>query len=561
MTFPCHDEVRSLPDPSHPEGYSYYRQVYTHLLETFPQITHWVAWFRGAKSPWGLMAHITEDAFCENWKHEYEAIKPKLTKDILELHQSPAPYMFGVSKLIEVFKRVLEEVGRQDIQVCSGSWDSHYLNSFHAMVDRDVPVIPLDYSIRFGTKNFRDGIMKVSKEREVLPIIWAHHDDHSYIGRCYRPYDKLSAQLDEMGARSFGVIHWTMRPLDLYFKSTARQVWVHTRDEPLEVTCEHMARDLFGEALSGYLSHYLYLWVTAAPIFGAETGDNLMMDTFKLFDDEAQVIHYAKERLAYLENCPCPFDLDEDAHRWLEFYIDFERFVIAFHECFGVMRKARLSKLEEGRALLSEHDPKNVLEVYARHIRHGQTTTSEKAVLYSLATRWLPYYIELCQVFGLVPIRVRFGETQHDPLAVGAGQFTFYLDAHGEMWKQLGQRETGFNVLSIEEGDAHERKGIRIEDAYTVKLRSWFGKCLQSKPSLLKLHLLPTNSDYCLEVVYLGKEGQELDRSEFSGGERLSISLPKSLDIDQVRLHPTCSIVLMEYWLDCEKRTAPRHEA
>ena len=56
---------------------------------------------------------------------------------------------------------------------------------------------------------------------------------------------------------------------------------------------------------------------------------------------------------------------------------------------------------------------------------------------------WLPYVEAQRQALGLAPIRCRFGATQHEPQAQGAGRLSFYVDPERRLWRTLGARETG----------------------------------------------------------------------------------------------------------------------
>ena len=53
-------------------------------------------------------------------------------------------------------------------------------------------------------------------------------------------------ELTDAQASGFGIIHWTTRPLDLFFTSHAKQVWQSSQDEPLRTTCDEMAARSFG---------------------------------------------------------------------------------------------------------------------------------------------------------------------------------------------------------------------------------------------------------------------------------------------------------------------------
>ena len=82
-------------------------------------------------------------------------------------------------------------------------------------------------------------------------MIWAQHDDGNYIGRPYTPFPEFHAKLADAKAGGFGIIHWTTRPLDLFFASHTKQVWQSTKDQPLRTTCDEMAERSFGACPAG----------------------------------------------------------------------------------------------------------------------------------------------------------------------------------------------------------------------------------------------------------------------------------------------------------------------
>ena len=123
-----------------------------------------------------------------------------------------------------------------------------------------------------GTKPRAKCCVTPARHGAVVPVIWAHHDDGNYIGRPYTPFADFNARLADANASGFGIIHWTTRPLDLFFTSHARQVWAATQDEPLRATCRDMAARSFGASTRDKLGEYLERWVTDAPKFARETG-------------------------------------------------------------------------------------------------------------------------------------------------------------------------------------------------------------------------------------------------------------------------------------------------
>ena len=93
------------------------------------------------------------------------------------------------------------------------------------------------------------------------------------------------------------------------------------------------------------------------------------------------------------------------------------------------------------------------IEQYAIAARQGRISPGEKALIISLNLRWLPYFVAQRQALGLEPVRVNFQPTQHEPLAQGAGRNTFFFDSRGQIWKGLGEKETGVRVSSAVKRD------------------------------------------------------------------------------------------------------------
>lgn len=491
--------VKAFVHPEHPGGMAVYRQMIENLLEDFPQVTHLVAWFRGKTSPWGLLAHLRVSEMPAEWQSEYQQLEPGFTEAMRHSPAARPPYLFALAKIVQALRRILKEMGREDLELLCGSWDMAYLSSFHHFVDRRVPLMVLDYSLQFEHHDFEQTVRGVSGERELIPILWAHHDDHSHIGRSCVPVPRLSSRLERMGVSSFGVIHWTTRPLDLYFKNTCRQVWGATRNEGLLTTTRRMARHLFGENPGESLNDYLYLWITTSPFFGVETNQKFMSDRFKPFEDPTQQRLLARHRLSLLDATPETEALSDAGRSWLAFYRDAEEFVIRFQECFQVMQRCEEAGLEEARALLNRVSPEEVLRAYVRHIRHGETTRGELGVLVSMATRWAVYFQELRQCTGLAPVRWNFGPTQHDPLATLPGFHTFYYEPDGTVRLQLGEQETGAEIQEVPGGEELGAHGVDLSRGITLPVTGWFGRPLQVTPTRLHLVLNPSGSPFRLE--------------------------------------------------------------
>jgi hypothetical protein len=301
----------------------------------------------------------------------------------------------------------------------------------------------------------------VRSGRKLLPILWAHHDDRTYIGPPYVPFERLGELLKSRGGSGYGIIHWTTRPLDLYFKSLAEQSWDSGAARSLEATCEEMAAKTFGEAARKSGGAYLQAWVRTGRMFGRETTDRFIDVALK---DAEQVIAGAQERIAMLDRIGSA-PLTEAGKEWLGYFRDYERFTQEFFRSH--------MQFEKG-------DPEGVIRRYVAAARRGHISRGEEALVVSLSLRWLPFLVSARQAHGIEPVRIKFGVTQHEPLAQGAGKNTFFFDKEKRIWRVLGEMETGLQVFDMEAGeDELGHSGIRIERPLKLKLGAMMGEPLQ----------------------------------------------------------------------------------
>ncbi len=225
-----------LADPDTPEGYRYYKAQAEALLAAYPQITCLVVWFRRGGTPW-MEFKVAE--MPPRWQEEYQAELAK-TPDAAKLWH--AHNIFAIGKVIRAWERALKETGHERVQIATGTWDFEFLAAvrpFPASA-RQADRTGLRRAARpsaAGRCGLAQVLRNVGEHRSVIPVIWAHHDDGNYIGRPYTPFAEFRAKLADAHASGFGIIHWTTRPLDLFFTSHARQVWQSTEDEPLDATC------------------------------------------------------------------------------------------------------------------------------------------------------------------------------------------------------------------------------------------------------------------------------------------------------------------------------------
>jgi hypothetical protein len=405
-----------LANPDAPEGYAFYKAQVEQLFATYPQITRLAIWFRNNNTPW---TDIKLSEFPAAWKAEFQG------------DPAGAP-SFAVAKLIRAFQKALRETGRVQVEVAAGSWRLGFLEQADRHFPREVALMPLDWSTVFDTAAGQRALRAVKSGRRLIPIVWAHHDDRTYIGRPYTPYVNFFSLLHSVGGSGFGIIHWTTRPLDLYFKSTVDQTWNSTLNQPLEVACEHMAARLFGEAARERGREYLFSFVTEAPMFGRETSDRFMDIPLA---EPALHLKRSEARSVLLAS----LSSTDTAHldyfrRYEEFIRAFFRAQMAYETAQAALKAADYGKVREA---LAAARPEEAIRLYAAAVRSGESNPGEKALVISLNLRWLPYFVSLRQAAGIEPVRYRAGRVEREPLAQGAGNNTFHIDEQGRLWKVI----------------------------------------------------------------------------------------------------------------------------
>lgn len=471
-----------LVNPDTAEGYAYYRAEIEQLMKLYPQITQLAVWFRGGlNSPW---RELQPDEFPAAWREEYRAAlesNPRLKSD------PEAPSMFAIGKIAKAFRKALDETGHVSVTMSAGSWRFTYLPSADVFMPASVALMPLDYDYGFLSDPVQESLRAIGRHRPTVPIVWAQHDDREYAGRSYTPFAGFGSLLRWSNSAGYGVIHWTTRPLDLFFKSVADQVWDATENESLDVTTAEMAKRTFGPRAQELGKRYLYSWIYDAPAFGMETSDTFINQAIDL-DVEA---HGAKARLALLAQMR-PLAQDETARDWIGYFEDWERYAQGFYQSQTAMQKSQAAlkagDLDLARREIAAAKSESVIEQYSKTIRHGQISPGEKGILITLNLRWLPHIEAQRQALGLEPIQVEFAPTNHEPLAQGAGHYSFDFDGSKKVIEVLGPSELDVDVQQFEAG-ARCPSGIEIHSPVTLAIGGLAGSRLLPGTYRMKLDM------------------------------------------------------------------------
>ena len=473
-----------LVNPETPEGRAYYRSQVQQLLETYPEITQIAIWFRGGRnSPW---REAKREDFPPSWREQYDRalqLKPTLRTD------PEAPSMFAISKIATAFRAILDETNHTNVTLAAGSWRFEYLRSADTFMPPGVALIPLDYDYGFLSDPVQEAIRSASGHRPVVPIVWAHHDDRSYAGRPYLPLPGFASVLRRSNTAGYGIIHWTTRPLDLYFKSLADQVWSASENEQLETTCDRMAERTFGKEAREAGRKYLLDWIQDAPMFGRETSDRFIDQAV----DEAPVLAGCRRRLQLLDGVRS-LSKTPQALTWVSYFQNWEQFVLDFHKVHAAWQRSVAAlgngNIDQARHELAAVSPEAVMEQYARTIRHNGATAGEKGILISLNLRWLPYFLSQREVLGIEPLRISFAPTAPELLAQSPGKNTFAFDSGHHIWRVLGKAETGAEVLPAGNGRQCSG-GLQVDHPISLSIGTIGGQHLPSGKHQLTLDMSP----------------------------------------------------------------------
>ena len=307
----------------------------------------------------------------------------------------------------------------------------------------------------FDTAERRASVAQAGVHRDVIPIAWAHHDDGNYVGRPYTPYADFYNLLTEMKCQTagYGIIHWTTKPLDLYFASLVDQVWSATENESLTMSCRRMAGDLVGPDQAEAFGAYLHAWVTTMPKIGRETTDFFIDHELK---DLPKVEAEQRNRLGLLSAVDRS-RLKPGGCDWLDYFAGLEKYILDIYHTEDAFNRAKkqysAGDLEAARGTMALCQPEQVIERYAKFSQLGGLTRGEEGLVVSMNTRWLPHYTRFRQMLGLEPVRYNLGPTSHDLLAQSRGVFTFHFGPDQSVWQCLGTYETGAEDFTVSDSE------------------------------------------------------------------------------------------------------------
>lgn len=440
-------DQQDIINPETQEGYQYYKAQIKSLLTSYPQISTITVWVRHERSLW--RDNISPEQFPESWQIEWREIvtkHPEIEKDI------HGPSTFALSKIVLAYQKTLQEIKREDVSLAFGSWKWSFLASAAILMPENCTLIPLDYNIDIDSKESQKVLSSIGRMRKLIPIVWAQHDDHRYMGKPYTPYANFNSLLKERNAAGFGIIHWTTRPLDLFFKSLADQVWNLSENKNLASTLTDYSQTIFGHQQAA-LNEYLTEWICKGPMFGRETTDHFYDVGKQIVGEKYEPTEVAIERIKSritILNGVDRSKLSEQGMKMINYYSAMEQFYLnlfqnqdKFYKAYDLIER---QNIDSAKIVLQTTSPEKTIELYSKASAILPMTSGEKALIISMGTRWLPDFVNLKQRAGMADICYKFEATQHDTLAQQPGASTYFIDKENTLWSCLGKKELGTGV-------------------------------------------------------------------------------------------------------------------
>ncbi|MDD2598169.1 MAG: discoidin domain-containing protein [Kiritimatiellae bacterium] len=478
LTLPESDRFHNgrnwLPIPDSKEGAEFYRAQVVALLKMYPEIDMIALWRRVNAEEWGRLKKLEQ--LPAAWHPGYQEI---IVKNPAAAKLPQAVCSYALSKVVGALRSALDELGRRDVRIGMGSWDTSYVTSLAAFLPHEVTIMPLDSSCMRYRRGFFFEVPAARAELEsarsrILPIIWAHHDDGEYIGRPMKSHDNFCDTLENLDASGYGIIHWMKRPLDLHFRNHEKQVWASSRNQSCMETCQRAAHDWFGETNRERMTRYLYAWWTEAPNFGRVTTDKFFIGSEKIPDPQAAILG-CQQRLELLASIDLSAMTPAGRNR-VAYFQELEAMIISFCKVQELAFRPAVQALSAGnfaeaQRLLESADPLETMRSFSRLSQLDGKDRSEEAMVLSLGTRWLPDYIAARQKAGLEPVRINFAPTSHEPLAQSQGSKTFFIDDGGDYWSVQGRGAK--RISTALEDDIYtsvRATGLLIEAPVTIPL-------------------------------------------------------------------------------------------
>ncbi len=194
LSLPEHARLKTLgtwfPNPDTDEGFEYYKAQAKQILETYPQIDYFVPWVR-YRVPDEASDFMRVEHFPEAWERDFNSI---ISNENLK-DNTFTRSMYFIGKICNAYRLALDELGFNEVKLGIGTWNWDAFPAMDKFLPKEYEFFPLDWYLNFHADSTVNTLTSIDTSRKVYPIVWAHHDDHHYIGKPYTPYENFAEML------------------------------------------------------------------------------------------------------------------------------------------------------------------------------------------------------------------------------------------------------------------------------------------------------------------------------------------------------------------------------
>jgi hypothetical protein len=204
-----------------------------------------------------------------------------------------------------------------------------------------------------------------------------------------------------------------------------------------------------------------------------------------------------------------------------EFYISFFRNQQLFVEAFDFVKNGEVLKAIER---IQKTNPDEAIQKYVDATQLIGFTSGEKALVFSMNTRWKADFINLRQRLGLEPVRFKFAPTRHDSLAQSPGHFSYIIDEEKNWWRCLWEHELENEDFVKNENETY----LVVSKELEINLTTMHGQTLPVGEYELALNMLNQDNNFLAEIIEDGEVVQSATHKNISftnKGQRLTLKI------------------------------------
>lgn len=419
--------------PDTEAGYPFYKTQIAQFVKDYPDLKAMNVWFR---------SHAPEIAPADlpaAWQADFQA---KAAQYHLTTNTFAAG-AYGIGKIIEGVRRALDELGRKDIEVHTGTW-----GDWNTPRTEAVGYLAPAYARLYSITHLDPKVVKACQTvgRPWCEMTWMQTDGgmntYGWTGRPKPVPENLGNRVEQDACMGYGLFHWFIRPGDIVFKNLIDQTWASTKDYSLRQSCFDFAQAVHGARWRESMGERWSRFFTDAPPLGTSCGGYHDMCADYQFDrwgglQPPEQIQAALDKVDDLSRFIAELDpagMSASARNWYNYlheYVEYIRqYGLAAKGLVQGVLAVKAGDLPKAAEHLREDHARAALEHFAAAVRAIGPDAGDLGFLADWNIRWYGGHMMIFRErIGLEPTRIKLGP-KTDP----EGSW-IYIDREGGWWR------------------------------------------------------------------------------------------------------------------------------